>query len=164
MIKIPAFAPSLSLPIAKVNSYTMSRNGREVAVTYFRAGYAPADYPTGKEWEARLLIEQSKTIKCPNIAYHLVGSKKVQQILDQPGMVERFCKDPDDAIRLRSCFMRMYPLDQTPLGIQAMENALAHPEKYVMKPQREGGGMVVLQFYCSLCVMLAFPLPATHSV
>lgn len=43
----------------------------------FRAGYAPEDYPSQVEWEARLLIEQSRAIKCPNIAYHLVGTKKV---------------------------------------------------------------------------------------
>ena len=43
----------------------------------YRAGYSPNDYPTSVEWDARILIEQSKAIKCPNIAYHLVGTKKV---------------------------------------------------------------------------------------
>jgi hypothetical protein len=42
-----------------------------------RAGYTPADYPTAHEWNARLLIEQSFAIKCPDIAYHLAGTKKV---------------------------------------------------------------------------------------
>ncbi|TPX50159.1 glutathione synthase [Synchytrium endobioticum] len=90
-------------------------NEREVAVTYFRAGYAPTDYPTDAEWHARLLIEESKAIKCPNIAYHL-------------------------AMLLRSCFMRMYPLDESDVGIKAIQDALGNPENYVMKPQREGGG------------------------
>lgn len=42
-----------------------------------RAGYSPDDYPSPAEWDARLLIEQSRAIKCPNIAYHLTGTKKV---------------------------------------------------------------------------------------
>ncbi|TPX34917.1 glutathione synthase [Synchytrium microbalum] len=115
-------------------------NGQEVAVTYFRAGYSPTDYPTHAEWDARLLIESSSTIKCPNIAYHLVGSKKVQQILDQPGMVERFIHDADQVAALRKCFMGLYPLDGSAEGIKAMQDALESPERFVMKPQREGGG------------------------
>ncbi len=35
----------------------------EVSVAYFRAGYAPADYPSEAEWAARLLIEQSLAVK-----------------------------------------------------------------------------------------------------
>lgn len=42
------------------------------------SGYAPADYESEKDWETRLKIELSRAIKCPNIAYHLAGTKKVQ--------------------------------------------------------------------------------------
>jgi hypothetical protein len=34
-----------------------------VAVTYFRAGYTPNDYPTQDEWQARELIERSNTVQ-----------------------------------------------------------------------------------------------------
>ncbi|KAJ3299205.1 hypothetical protein HK104_009738 [Borealophlyctis nickersoniae] len=112
----------------------------EVAVTYFRAGYAPTDYPSEKEWAGRLLVERSKSVKCPNIAYHLVGTKKVQQILARPGLVEKFISDPSQAALLRSCFTGLYPLDDTPEGEAAAKRALEQPEGFVMKPQREGGG------------------------
>ena len=62
----------------------------EVAVVYYRCGYHPDQYPTEKEWEARLMIERSLAIKSPSIQYHLVGTKKVQQALASPGMLERY--------------------------------------------------------------------------
>ena len=49
----------------------------EVAVVYFRAGYTPDDYPSEVEWEARSRIELSDAVKCPTLAYHLAGTKKV---------------------------------------------------------------------------------------
>ena len=64
-------------------------DGKTIAVTYFRAGYSPNDYKSEKEWDARLKIERSLTIKAPNIAYHIAGSKKIQQVLAQDGVVEK---------------------------------------------------------------------------
>ncbi|TPX72981.1 glutathione synthase [Spizellomyces sp. 'palustris'] len=112
----------------------------EIAVTYFRAGYAPTDFPSQKEWDARLLIERSRSIKCPNIAYHLVGTKKVQQILAKPGLLERFVPDARHAKLVRDSFTGLYPLDGSPAGEAAAKMALENPEGFVMKPQREGGG------------------------
>jgi len=43
-----------------------------------------------QEWKARLLMEQSSAIKCPSISYHLAGSKKIQQELAKPGVLERY--------------------------------------------------------------------------
>jgi glutathione synthase len=40
--------------------------------------------------QARTLIESSTASKCPTVAYQLAGSKKVQQDLAAPGVVERF--------------------------------------------------------------------------
>eukprot|EP00730_Choanoeca_flexa_P012616 TRINITY_DN444_c0_g1_i1.p1 TRINITY_DN444_c0_g1~~TRINITY_DN444_c0_g1_i1.p1 ORF type:complete len:127 (-),score=33.50 TRINITY_DN444_c0_g1_i1:68-448(-) len=48
----------------------------ELSVIYFRAGYRPEDLPEEKHWQARILLEQSNAIKCPNAACHLVGTKK----------------------------------------------------------------------------------------
>ncbi|KAJ3047873.1 hypothetical protein HDU99_009339 [Rhizoclosmatium hyalinum] len=95
--------------------------------------------PERQEWQARLLVERSHAIKSPNVAYHLVGSKKVQQILAQPNMLERFVS-PANAVNLRTCFTGLFPLDQSPAGISAYEEALKNPSRYVVKPQREGGG------------------------
>jgi glutathione synthase len=114
-------------------------DGYEVAVTYFRAGYGPEDYPTQKEWDARLLIERSLSIKCPTVPYQLVGSKKVQQVLAEPGRLERYV-DLNTANAMRESFAGLYPLDNSPEGLAAYELALTKPDDLVMKPQREGGG------------------------
>ena len=50
-------------------------------------------YPSEKEWKARLLTERSLAIKSPSINYHLAGTKKVQQELPKPGQVEKFLGD-----------------------------------------------------------------------
>ncbi|RIB03504.1 glutathione synthase [Gigaspora rosea] len=115
-------------------------DNKEISVAYFRSGYSPKDHPTGKEWNARLLIERSKAIKCPTVAYQLVGAKKVQQVLAVPGVLERYISNPSDVTKLRSCFAGLYPLDSSPEGETAAKLALESPERFVMKPQREGGG------------------------
>ena len=61
-------------------SYCISPHCYINSTLQFRAGYSPNDYPSSSEWEARLLIEKSMAIKCPNIAYHLTGTKKVHMI------------------------------------------------------------------------------------
>ena len=63
--------------------------GRVVGLVYFRAGYTPSDYHGDAEWDARRLIERSNATKCPTVAMQLAGSKKVQQDLAKPGVVER---------------------------------------------------------------------------
>lgn len=35
-------------------------------------------------------MEQSSAIKCPSISYHLAGTKKIQQELAKPGVLERY--------------------------------------------------------------------------
>ncbi|KAG0287561.1 hypothetical protein BGZ96_008524 [Linnemannia gamsii] len=113
---------------------------QEVSVAYYRSAYATTDYPTEKEWEGRLLAERSLAIKCPTIAYQLVGAKKVQQVLAAPGQLERFVKDPETVEQLRASFTGLYPLDNSPEGLAAYEAALMNSDDLVMKPQREGGG------------------------
>ncbi|XP_064108450.1 glutathione synthetase-like isoform X1 [Macrobrachium nipponense] len=114
-------------------------DGDEVAVVYFRAGYEPGQYHTEAEWEARLTIERSKAIKCPSIQYHLAGTKKVQQELARPGMLKRFLSD-SEADHVRQLFTGLYTLDRDEEGDKAVKMALESPERFVLKPQREGGG------------------------
>ena len=122
-------------------------DGKRIAVVYYRAGYAPTDYPDGDdgiEWRARLLIEGSKAAKCPSLGYHLAGTKKVQQELARPGVLERFCSNVDDAANMRSAFAGLYSLgdDATDEDIKAVKDVLENGQhgNYVLKPQREGGG------------------------
>ena len=35
-------------------------------------------------------MEQSRATNCPSVAYQLVGTKKMQQALTKPGVVERY--------------------------------------------------------------------------
>ncbi|XP_042518439.1 glutathione synthetase, chloroplastic-like [Macadamia integrifolia] len=115
---------------------TLLVGDREVAVVYFRAGYTPRDYPSESEWRARLLMEQSSAVKCPSISYHLVGTKKIQQELAKPNVLERFIENEDDIEKLRKCFAGLWDLDDS----NAVKNAIKRPELFVIKPQREGGG------------------------
>ncbi|RZC81275.1 hypothetical protein C5167_043839 [Papaver somniferum] len=128
----------LSFVLKEKYPFTVSkrRGGQAVAVIYFRAGYTPNDYPSESEWRARLLMEQSLAVKCPSISYHLTGTKKIQQELAKPGVLERFMEDKDDIAKLRKCFAGLWSLDDT----NVVKDAIERPESFVLKPQREGGG------------------------
>ncbi|XP_055685437.1 glutathione synthetase-like isoform X2 [Lutzomyia longipalpis] len=115
-------------------------NGTEVSVIYFRAGYEPGHYPTQGEWDARLLMERSLAIKCPSIHYHLAGTKKVQQALAKPGILKRFLVGEEMIESVKEIFTGLYSLDANEEGEEAVQRALKNPERYVLKPQREGGG------------------------
>ncbi|GFS06304.1 glutathione synthetase [Elysia marginata] len=112
----------------------------EVAVVYMRDGYDPDQYASDKEWNGRLTIEMSAAIKCPCIQYQLMGSKKVQQELARPGVLEKFISSRHSIDMLRATFADLYSLDLGPEGDKAVEMAIVSPEKFVLKPQREGGG------------------------
>ncbi|KDP23557.1 hypothetical protein JCGZ_23390 [Jatropha curcas] len=115
---------------------TLLVDHQAIAVAYFRAGYAPTDFPSEAEWRARLLVEQSLAIKCPSISYHLAGTKKIQQELAKPNVLERFLDNKEDTAKLRKCFAGLWSLDESDI----IKRAIERPELFVMKPQREGGG------------------------
>lgn len=111
----------------------------EISTVYFRAGYTPTDYPTQSHFETRFLLERSKAINCPSIPLQLAGGKKVQQVLAQPGILERFLGEdfaPEQLEELRASWMGMWGLDE-PNGVQKARERSA---RLVLKPQREGGG------------------------
>jgi len=112
----------------------------EVAVIYFRCGYHPDQYPTEREWDARLMMERSLAIKCPSIQYHLAGTKKIQQALASPGVLERFFDDETKINEIRGIFTGIFSLDHNDEGNRAYQDAMNNPSRYVVKPQREGGG------------------------
>ncbi|XP_076449521.1 glutathione synthetase-like [Babylonia areolata] len=112
----------------------------EVAVVYMRTGYGEISYTSEKDWSARLLMERSRSIKCPTVRSQLSGSKKVQQELARPGAVERFIQDPAAVHRIRQTFAGLYSLDKGCEGDEAVKMAIESPDKFVLKPQREGGG------------------------
>ena len=96
-----------------------------------------------------MLLERSFAIKCPNVAYHLAGSKKIQQVLSEDGVLEKLVLlirfvAKEEAELIRSTFVKMYPLDDSEQGRKAIELGLSKPERFVLKPQREGGGFECL--------------------
>ncbi|KAG7472412.1 hypothetical protein MATL_G00108550 [Megalops atlanticus] len=115
-------------------------DGKEVAIVYFRNGYMPQNY-TEQSWEARLMMERSLAVKCPDISTHLAGTKKVQQELARPGVLEKFFPDDPEAVtQIRATFAGLYTLDMGAEGDKTVAMALANPDQFVLKPQREGGG------------------------
>jgi glutathione synthase len=132
-------------PVSVDASGRLFYNQFEVSVVYFRAGYTPNDYFGESEWAARRRLEASMAIKCPDIAYHLIGTKKVQQVLAAPGVLERFVS-ASKALTLRTCFAGLYNLDPSEAGASkeavdaVIQEAIARPHDFVLKPQREGGG------------------------
>jgi glutathione synthase len=113
------------------------------AITYFRAGYRPDELESKVARQGRQLIAQATTISVPDLPTHLAGTKKIQQVLTNPQLLKMFLEEEDMAIA-RSAFAQIYPLD-APIEFAgktmlAREAAILQPEKFVLKPQREGGG------------------------
>lgn len=123
----------------KVNDGNLFVGGVEIAVVYYRTAYAPQQMDA-KSWEVRLRIELSRAIKCPSVQYHLAGTKKVQQVLAQPDVLGRFFTNKVIADSVHATFTGLYSLDLTPEGHKAALDGINNPNKYVLKPQREGGG------------------------
>lgn len=72
----------------------------------------PVALPLLQNWEARLLLERSRAVKCPDIATQLAGTKKVQQELSRPGTLEKLLPGRTEAIaRIRATFAGLYSLD-----------------------------------------------------
>lgn len=64
----------------------------------------------------------------------------MQQALAKPGVLSRFVSDPQQVRAISEIFTGLFSLDDTAEGNAAIELALKNPSKYVLKPQREGGG------------------------
>lgn len=118
-------------------------NGEICAITYFRAGYRPDELESKTARQGRQLISRSTTISVPDLPTHLAGTKKIQQVLTNPELLRLFLDEKDTAI-VRNVFAQIYTLDDLiefeGKTMLAMEAAIAQPEKFVLKPQREGGG------------------------
>lgn len=113
---------------------------QEISLVYFRAGYSPNDFTTQQDWSNRLTLEVSYAIKAPNLLTQLSGTKKIQQLLTDPETLHKFIPDKSWMNTILSTFVKIYPLDDSPLGQYAKKLAMECPERYVLKPQREGGG------------------------
>ena len=116
----------------------------EVTTVYLRAFYAPSDYKSRRDWDARTHLERSAAIKCPTVLNQLSGCKKIQQILAEPtgpDHLSGFLRGTDPALvqRLRETFAPQYDLSSNSRGRELALNAET-ASNHVLKPQREGGG------------------------
>jgi glutathione synthase len=136
---IPGLKPGAP-PCAVFDNYVAT-------VFYFRCSYVPTDFVNESCWEAREAMERSSAVKCPSLPHHLVGFKKIQQVLYDAATLRRFTASEDSAVRLSSTFMAQYSLDAEESDASCIQvliaDAMANPHKYVLKPQLEGGGNLV---------------------
>jgi len=114
-----------------------------VAMGYFRGGYAPAHYEGEASWNARRLLEASTAISVPSIPAQLANMKMVQGRLTSPETLRRYLPD-SEAEAVAATFVAMAPPSEEVTWngrrAPARDLALAFPEDWVLKPQREGGG------------------------
>ncbi|KPA77284.1 putative glutathione synthetase [Leptomonas pyrrhocoris] len=144
--------------------FAVVENTYVVAVAYFRSTYVPQDFPSEGAWKTRAWIEESNAVKCPSIPYHLMTFKKMQQLMSNITEVLTpicFAGDPHKADALAQHFVPQYSLNKDEYARSSehkqkndagvvvddpeywIQDAAAHPEKYVLKPQLEGGGNLI---------------------
>lgn len=166
-LREPAMPSSTSTP---PSPSTTTSESTPILTVYYRAGYTPTDYPDAVCWRGREKLEMGDTPKCPSLAMQLAGTKRIQQELARPGIVERFLSpgsssssfsneesvvdrpeeedgnrgyDEDGleaVVRVRKVFAGQWALDDHSTRAETVRMALADPDAYVLKPQREGGG------------------------
>lgn len=116
----------------------------EVTTVYLRAYYAPDEYKSSRDWEARIHLERSAAIKCPTVLNQLSGCKKVQQVLAEPTGPDHLSSflsgtDRETIASLRKTFAPQYDLSSEGKGRELALNPVT-AMNHVLKPQREGGG------------------------
>ena len=116
---------------------------KTVALTYYRAGYTPDDFPAQEAFKGRQLIEASSSIQVPDLAMQLSGMKKIQQVLTKKEVLADFVSEKIYG-RFLKTFAKMHTLDEiinTSEGEVSVSELLSkNANNYVLKPQREGGG------------------------
>ena len=117
-------------------------NDKLISLFYFRASYCENDFPNDEAWQGRELIELSTAIKVPDINTFLTTFKIFQYELSKPQIVMHYIQNEliiNDILRF---FGNIYYVrDMSPENITDLFNKIkSSPEKYILKPMREGGG------------------------
>ncbi|KAG0145279.1 hypothetical protein CROQUDRAFT_64015 [Cronartium quercuum f. sp. fusiforme G11] len=123
----------------------------EVSIIYYRCMYGPEDFLNENNWIGRERLESSRSINCPNLSTQLSGCKKIQQILTEPNVLidllelnnddnnEKFLNQ-SEIDEIISTWMPIYSLNEGTIQIALNSTQNSSSSKYVLKPQREGGG------------------------
>uniref|UniRef100_A0A183BT93 Glutathione synthetase n=1 Tax=Globodera pallida TaxID=36090 RepID=A0A183BT93_GLOPA len=117
------------------HDFTLRYDNKIVAVVFNQDVMLSTD--PGK-MEARRTIERSTAIKAPSLVAALAHTKKVQQVLAKPGMVERFFPNPEEAPlieAIRKTYANLWTIEEDdnndyPQIIQAVKK---NPHKFVLK-------------------------------
>jgi len=112
---------------------------QRIGVVYFRAGYAPGDLPDEDSRSARRMLEASSAVLVPEASMQLAGTKKIQQVLAEYGILSEFVPE-SVADQLKAYFAMMFGLEEEVEGSPARDFLAENAEQFVLKPQREGGG------------------------
>ncbi|KAL3088018.1 hypothetical protein niasHS_009304 [Heterodera schachtii] len=127
-------------------NFVLSLDGREVAVVYSRYSVLGKADPKSMALilDARFTIERSRAIKIPSAFIAFSCSKKVQQLLAEPGQLEHFFPKESDAEivnDIRKTFAGMWSLENIDEKTEErIKDAIKHPEGYVLKSNLECGG------------------------
>eukprot|EP01066_Platyproteum_vivax_P011863 Platyproteum_vivax@DN5378_c0_g1_i1.p1 len=114
---------------------------QEISVVYFRSGYAPKDFVNEDCWRIREVLEGTRAVMVPSIPSQLAGCKKIQASWCSTNVLKKFVKSTPKQKLLQKAFAPQIQLPGTSeWDLGHIANAIEHPERYVMKPQREGGG------------------------
>jgi glutathione synthetase len=131
--------------LAEVHQKGKLKNGdlwvgpQRIGVVYFRAGYAPGDLPDEDSRSARRMLEASSAVLVPEASMQLAGTKKIQQVLAEYGILSEFVPE-SVADQLKAYFAMMFGLEEEVEGSPARDFLAENAEQFVLKPQREGGG------------------------
>lgn len=112
-----------------------------ITLVYYRSGYSPSQYLSDSDWQARRLLEMSAAIKAPSVDLQLLTFKKIQEALSkETTWLEFDC--PTELDQIKHFFLdQMWGFEELDEQTQSIiSHAKAHPELYVLKTQREGGG------------------------
>ena len=109
---------------------------------YFRAAYCESDFPDEESWQGRELIELSTAIKIPDINTFLTTFKIFQYELSKPQIMMHYCNNDliiNDLLRFFGGIYYIKDMDQEKQK-ELFSKIKADPNKYILKPMREGGG------------------------
>ncbi|KAI3421793.1 hypothetical protein GPALN_012336 [Globodera pallida] len=121
--------------------FSLYADGKRVALVHMAYGYLAEHYPTEAEWQVRIAMERSTAILSPNIRLQLTGTKKIQQVLSKPGVLEYFFpKEPERVVALRAVFTDLWGLENDDdVTNEVICNAIQRPGNYVLKAQMGAG-------------------------
>ncbi|VTZ69109.1 glutathione synthetase, putative [Plasmodium chabaudi chabaudi] len=125
------------------------KNIFEVSVIYFRALYAPSHY-NEIIWELREMMEFSDAVKVPSLPYQLVGLKKIQMLLLDDEILRKYIsmdlnknkKSEEQIVNDMNIIKKTFALQIDPSlnkHSDIISYAIKNENKFILKPQREGG-------------------------